>query len=301
MATDGIKILDSDTAHDTYQGIMDLFDNGADLEKIKDEFPIELELFDDYQYELYLTSLALAFWEIGIMNDSLIKKVKSIIEKEESIKLWTQECDKNTGNQRRQLLNRLINKISKPNEKVRKPKKYKLVTNFHFQVDDLLTIKDKNNFYRVLICAKILQYRNETIYGFIITNYKEKHKPNSKSILDYFIFGNFIGSDLEIQKMVEIQPGLDKIWEINPVYEEMFFGFEFHNTNHKHLASFKNEFEKIGSVKIKDVFKNEIVSSPTFSLEEFENAFYNLDLKYQKYLKKEATMKWAPIKILIDE
>lgn len=301
MATDGIKIVDSDTAHDTYWGIMDLYDSGVDLETIKEEFPIDSELFDDYDYELYLTSLALAYWEIGIMNDVLIKEIKNVVEKGESVKLWTEECDKKTGNQRQQVLNRLIKKICKQNEKIRKPKKYKFVTNFHFQVDDLLTFKDKNDFYRVLICVRISQYRRETTYGFVITNFKEKFKPEFNNILDSFIFGSFIGSDQEKDEMFETQPGLDKIWEINPIYEEMFFGLEFHNTSHKDLASFKNKFEKIGSLKLKDVYKMELISSPTSSMESFENDIYHLDLKYEKYLKKETTMKWAPIKILIDE
>lgn len=35
MATDGIKIIDGDCAHDTYWGIMDLYDSGADLTTIE--------------------------------------------------------------------------------------------------------------------------------------------------------------------------------------------------------------------------------------------------------------------------
>lgn len=31
MATDGVKIIDADTAHDTYWGIMDLYDSGSGL------------------------------------------------------------------------------------------------------------------------------------------------------------------------------------------------------------------------------------------------------------------------------
>ena len=34
MATDGTKIIDGDTAHDTYWGIMDLYDSGAELKMI---------------------------------------------------------------------------------------------------------------------------------------------------------------------------------------------------------------------------------------------------------------------------
>ena len=35
MATDGVKIIDGDTAHDTYWGIMDLYESAADFNTIK--------------------------------------------------------------------------------------------------------------------------------------------------------------------------------------------------------------------------------------------------------------------------
>ena len=34
MATDGVKIIDGDLAHDTYWSIMDLYDKGADIATI---------------------------------------------------------------------------------------------------------------------------------------------------------------------------------------------------------------------------------------------------------------------------
>ena len=40
MATDGVKIIDGDTAHDTYWGIMDLYDSEADYVIINKEFPL---------------------------------------------------------------------------------------------------------------------------------------------------------------------------------------------------------------------------------------------------------------------
>ena len=35
MATDGVKIIDGDLAHDTYEYIMELYDSGASAERIK--------------------------------------------------------------------------------------------------------------------------------------------------------------------------------------------------------------------------------------------------------------------------
>lgn len=39
MSTDGVKIIDGDTAFDTYWRIMDLYDSGATIETIREEIP----------------------------------------------------------------------------------------------------------------------------------------------------------------------------------------------------------------------------------------------------------------------
>lgn len=57
MSTDGTKIIDGDTAHDTYWGIMDLYDSGADLEIILAKFPlVQKEFYDEFDNEIYVTS-----------------------------------------------------------------------------------------------------------------------------------------------------------------------------------------------------------------------------------------------------
>ena len=47
MATDGVKIIDGDLAHDTYEYIMELYDNGASAEIIKKEIPFIKEDYGD--------------------------------------------------------------------------------------------------------------------------------------------------------------------------------------------------------------------------------------------------------------
>ena len=82
MATDGVKIIDGDTAHDTYWGIMDLYDSGADFGIINNEFPlVQAEYFDDFDNEIYVTACGLALWEIGQMTEDKLTYIKSIIEK----------------------------------------------------------------------------------------------------------------------------------------------------------------------------------------------------------------------------
>jgi hypothetical protein len=91
MATDGVKIIDGDTAHDTYWGIMDLYDSGATFETIKAKIPFpQPDYYDDFDYEIYTTAYALAVWETGFITDDIIQEVKKVIQKGACVKTWTQ-------------------------------------------------------------------------------------------------------------------------------------------------------------------------------------------------------------------
>ena len=58
MATNGTKIIDGDTAFDTYWGLMDLYDSGSELEMILQEFPlVQEEYFDDFDNEIVAAQL----------------------------------------------------------------------------------------------------------------------------------------------------------------------------------------------------------------------------------------------------
>lgn len=229
MATDGPKIVDGDTAHDTYWGIMDLYDNEVSAEKIIEEFPYDVD-YDHFNYEIYLTSLALAFWEIGLMNDSLLKKVNDTVAKGVGVKVWTEEYDAKIGKQRQQALNRLIKKISIKNEKIRKPKKYRKVTNFHFQPNDLLTFKLNDGLYRAVICAKITQQRGQCTYDLVGTTFIGETKPDAQVINDFDVIGGWMISGSNI---LEKQPGVDKIWEKIPNSLDKLLGLNYHLVTHK--------------------------------------------------------------------
>ena len=95
MAVVGTKIIDSDTAHDTYWGIMDLYDKGIELKMILDEFPMKTqECFDDFDNEIYVTSCGLAYWEIGLMTPKRIEYIKEIINKDACVKKWFSYSEK---------------------------------------------------------------------------------------------------------------------------------------------------------------------------------------------------------------
>ena len=95
MATDGVKIIDGDLAHDTYEYIMELYDNGASAEIIKKEIPFIKEDYGDetdFYHEIFVTAYALAFWEIGELTDEILNEVKRVIELKAGVKSLDKRC-----------------------------------------------------------------------------------------------------------------------------------------------------------------------------------------------------------------
>ncbi|GAA4106184.1 hypothetical protein GCM10022393_00490 [Aquimarina addita] len=295
MATDGPKIIDGDTAHDTYWGIMDMYDNEISVKKIQKEFLHDIDYYDDFDYEIYLTSLALAFWEIGLMNDSLFQKVNDTILKGVGVKVWTEECNEKIGKQREQALNRLIKKISVKNEKIRKPKKYRKVINFHFQPNDLLTFKLNDGLYRAVICAKITQQRGQCTYDLVGTTYIGETKPDNQVIKDFAITGRWIPCGYDKKEIVEMQPEIDKLWKIIPNTSNKFLGLSYHLVTHKAFFEFKEKFEKVGVVKLKEPYKKEGGYGYESTFDRFEDIFGDIENHMQIFKEKS-----IPIKHLIN-
>jgi hypothetical protein len=142
MATDGVKIIDGDLAHDTYWGIMDLYDSGVEIEEIRKEMPFEIDINgDDFSIEVFVTSYALAFWELGAISDKILGAVKSVMTKGACVSSWTERYGEKAGKARQRELEKLWHKINLDNSKIRNRKKYRKVSHFHFNTDDLLVFK----------------------------------------------------------------------------------------------------------------------------------------------------------------
>lgn len=74
-------------------------------------------------------------------------------------------------------------------QKVSKIKKYKVVTNFLFGIDDILTFQLKDDSYCVTILFNIRQYRGECTYEFGKVLYKDNKIPAMVDILNTEIIG----------------------------------------------------------------------------------------------------------------
>lgn len=279
MATDGVKIIDGDLATDTYDQIMDLYDSDASIEVIKKEIPFIKGNYGpnaDFYHEIFVTTYAFAFWEIGELTDEILNEVKRVIELNAGLKVWTEECDEKEGKKRQKELEKLINKISQPNLKVRKRKKYKLIKNFYFQPDDVLTFQLSDKNFYALVCAKITQQRGQCTYDLVTTTYKGKTKPTIDELKNCFIAGRKIDSGFDLKTTLSHQPNVDEIWRY--VKQDNFiFGLPYHLVTHRDIISFKNIFEVVGKLKIKESFKKDGGYGYVSSFDRFEKIFINLD------------------------
>jgi hypothetical protein len=294
MATDGFKIIDGDTAHDTYWGIMDLYDSGTDFDTINKAFPlIQADCFDDFDNEIYVTSCALALWETGQMTQDKLVIVKTIIDKGACVKEWA-ENSKKDGKARQLELEKFWRKISQTNTKVRARKKFRKIANFYFQSDDLLTFQLKDGNYRAVICATIEQYRGHCNYILVPTTYNSNKKPTGNDLNGLEILGRQIGSGYSQQTTREMQPGIEKIWNLSGENCNFFFGVIKLAVDHKDFINFKDRFEKAGSLQIIEGLKQTGSFSNVVDFERFEDIFGDLEnhikvFQFKKY----------PIKILM--
>lgn len=267
MATDGVKIIDGDTAHDTYWGIMDLYDNGATIETIREKMPFpESDSFDDFEYEIYTTAYALAFWEIGFITDDIIEEVQKVIEKGACVEEWTEECDEKTGKARQKELDKLWKKINSPNTKIRKRKKFKKVKKFIFDINDVLIFQLLDTFFYVTIVLDVKQYRGECDYYFGKIVFKESQKPTIQDIVNCDILGYKIPSSLDLDAAKLLAMSYDEIQneggfdaflkkEAEKTPRNYSIGLEAVVFEHSHLTEIAHNFQKIGNLKLNEIGK----------------------------------------------
>lgn len=277
MATDGPKIVEGDLAHDTYWGIMDLYDGGEDIEAIREEYSIHSGYFDAFDYEIYITVCALAFWEIGALNDELLQETRRVIEKGAGVKIWTEEASPKEGKARKRALDRLWAKISTPNPRIRKRKKYREVKNFHFPENEILAFQLKDGNYRAVICIEIRQYRGVCSYWLVPTTYSGEEPPTPEMVMKKELLGRWIGSGYNKKKTSEMQEGISELWAAFPEQDNNFFGLAIKAVTHTNFHALKKHFRKAGILTIRESFK-ELGSLGYFDdFEEFERVFANLD------------------------
>ncbi|WP_421753230.1 hypothetical protein [Croceimicrobium sp.] len=296
MATDGTKIIDGDLAHDSYWGIMDLYDSGADIPMILKEFPLEkTEFLDDFDQEIYVTSCGLAYWELGLMTAERLAFIKDVIRKDACVSEWTSYSEKE-GKSRKLVLKRYLNKIEKLNGNVRKPKSYRKISKFIFTENSILIFQLSNGEYATTCCVKIYQYRGSCSYWLVPISYKSTSKPRIDQIMESEILGRTIGSGYSREEIQVYQPGIEKIWDYVGGKPKFCFGFVIHAVEHKDLLNFKDKFEKIGELDISEGLKEIGSIAGVNTFESYNEIYSDLDNQIEVYSYKK-----YPVSIVVGE
>lgn len=278
MATDGVKIIDGDHARDTYEGIMDLYDNEASIETIQKEVPfVKTNLGDetDFYHEIFVTAYALAFWEIGVLTSSMLDEVQRVIALQAGVKVWTEECDAKEGQKRQKELDKLLIKISQPNSKIRARKKHRQVTKLYFQPDDLLAFQLPDGNYHAVICAKVTQQRGQCTYDFVATTYQAAATPTPEKLREASIAISTMGTSATAQTLLVQQPHADQVWR-HIGQSNVIVALPFLLVSHKDMINMKDRFQVVGKLRIKPQFKREGGYSYFSTFSKIERVFVDL-------------------------
>lgn len=283
MATDGVKIIDGDLSRDTYNRIMDLYDSEAALATILEEVPFEKTDYGDdtdFYHEQFVTAYALAFWEIGALQEHLLEEVRRVIALGAGVKDWTEAAGEKEGRKRQRVLETFYQKISQPNPKVRQRKKYRIITTLFFQPDDVLTFQLSNGNYHVVICAKVTQKRGLCTYDLVPTNYASPQKPTAAELSGLMIAGHLMGSGFSAEQTLAMQPGLDAIWRYMRG-GNFLFGLPYQLVPHRDFLAFKHRFEVVGKLRIKEPFKKDGGYGYYMDFDAFESSYSDLEADFR--------------------
>jgi hypothetical protein len=257
MATDGVKIIDGDYAHDVYHIFMDLYDAQKPLVEIKEEVEQLRAGNDALDNEIFITTYALALWEIGKLTPATLHEVKQAIELGAFATYLADEQDVKMANQRRQVLTRFWNKISQPNLRPRRPKNYKPQRKFVFEPGDVLAFKlPEDEVYCVTILLFTSQHRGRCDYYFIVHDYVGEHKPSMADVLAGNVFGG-------------------------PMYRSMpdsGLGFYSTGVGHKHLLKFADKFERLGQLPLAEKAKRLSAQGGAIDFPSFATTFHYLQI-----------------------
>lgn len=249
MATDGVKIIDGDLAHDVYHTFMDLYDAGESIETIKATVEQLRVDNDDVDDEIFITAYALALWEIGQLDKKTLSQVAFAIQQEAFANYLTQSEDApSEGRKRQAVLKRFWNKIRQPNPQPRKRKTYKAQTKFVFDKGDVLSFKMPDGTYRATILLIVSQHRGRCNYMFAMPSYIS----SSKAELDDVRNGEIMGRTIEPESRI---------------------GFNVIGIVHKDLLAIADRFERIGCLEIEQSARRCGMQAGAIDFESFASAF----------------------------
>jgi hypothetical protein len=184
MATDGVKIINSDLAEDLYAQFMDSFQEGRNFTQLNNQFLNSKAEFSEntIEYEICVTVYGLAFWEIGALTEIMLQEVQTVINQKNTVNYWAKEVGKETADARQKELDELLEKISKPNlnpiKRVKKQPKPNL-----FNIGDVLSFQHPDRNYGTAFIVDIYKMSGFSLYSICRTCDTTVHKPTMQDFL----------------------------------------------------------------------------------------------------------------------
>lgn len=263
MSCWGMGISQSDEYCETYDRFIEEYDKGKPVSAItKDILEEYLEEFsedDGVLHDVYF-ALGKAEWSCGGISALVYQRIKKIVENDENIfflqELGATEVDLKT---RKKNLEKFLNSISVPKDKVRKRK-----------VAEENYIAEPKKEYTPLPCFKdgdVLAYNDEGIYR--IFSIVRHQKAYSKTVVFCYLW----------KKCFSNIPGLKELYSENIMPLGYFNGDTFPNIEKITLVGNMPELKKIGNLRSPELICKEwthpvfVMSMPTVPPYE-----YDLDL-----------------------
>ena len=142
MGTWGYSITEDDTALDTYDEYLDLFNASKTPKQIEAELRQSFAdvLSDEDDAVSVELGMAKAQWDCGHVTPAVVKRIKKLIDSDAGMALW-EEAGPKAAAKRRKVLDAFLEKLQTPNPKPKKPRKPKYQQPI-FQPGDCLALKN---------------------------------------------------------------------------------------------------------------------------------------------------------------
>ena len=230
MGTWGTGISSSDTFGDIYSEFFELYNKGLEVKEVtKLVIDNNKELQSDYEDKhSFWFAIAKAQWECGALDNDVLEKVSSIVKSGQDLKLW-EELNGNANDlkKRKKVLDDFLEKISSPNEKIKKRKKI-IIRQPIFKKGDCLTFQLQNGNYGGVL---VLEAEHGTELGLNMLAVTTLNQPGKPTTSD------FEKADIQTQRQ-EGFPGKYKDREyITWCYVKFF-------------KKAKTKFEIVGQIKV---------------------------------------------------
>lgn len=124
MGASGYDIFDDDLACDVRGYLLDLFDQGLSIDKLKKISISEFEpsSFDIADFENYYGAFAITIWNLGGSTTEHIAELRNLMISGKSYQFWVSEFGELIAEQRLRILENLLKKMESPCRNPRKRK-----------------------------------------------------------------------------------------------------------------------------------------------------------------------------------